>query len=460
MRRFAACLLVLFGATSASAFTPNPHNSLDCLFCHGETPVFGVDTRETVTFYRSERDDPELCYVCHDPEQNLHPVEVRPETSSLNITRAVGLPLGATPGMEGHVVCITCHNIHAPEASFALLRGLPGSESRLVYGSWHQFCQQCHGDMLERRSPHRGDDRACAFCHTTRPSEDVKAFVLPRGVALCNFCHGALQEEHLKGVNPFETPVDCLTCHDPHLGPDEKARLRPAYFDYLRGAVTVDPHRRERLCSLCHVDDKRFTLINRDHTALCNRCHATSKVVGEMHPLGEVPSSMKVPEGFPLRNGRMTCLTCHPPGHTEDEALLLRGGPYESRNAFCNRCHDYSGIAGNDPHLPIHKREGCETCHIGTPNLETDTRETVSFPTSVNILCLKCHEDSPHPGGRLHTLFPDEELAGRIPESLPLSRYRRITCTTCHNPHFPASEKNKLRDTMTEGSICMACHSL
>jgi predicted CXXCH cytochrome family protein len=460
MRHLAVCMLLVLAATSAQAFTPNSHNSLDCLFCHGDEPTFGVDTRETVTFYRNEGDDPALCYVCHDPEQNLHPVEVRPEDSALTITAPEQLPLGTSPGMEGRVVCITCHSIHASNAASALLRGMPGTQTKSRSVTWQEFCQQCHGGTLMLRSPHQGDDRACAFCHSARPAEGEKVTVLPRGVALCNFCHGALQADHVRGVNPYEGKVDCLTCHDPHLGPDRKGRLKPEYFDYLRGAATVNPHRKKHLCSLCHVEDKTFTLMTRDHTALCNRCHSTPKVVGEMHPLSEVPASMKVPEGWPLLKGRMTCLTCHPPGHLEDEGRLLRGGPYPAREEFCVPCHDYSELAGTNPHLPPHKKKGCETCHIGTPDLAKDTAETVSFPTSVNLLCLRCHEDIPHPGGRLHTLFPGDERAGRIPENLPLDRYRRITCTTCHNPHFPGTEKYKLRDASGQGSICVDCHAL
>jgi predicted CXXCH cytochrome family protein len=462
MHRLGAGILLILVATSAHAFTPNSHNSLDCLFCHGEEPIFGVDTRDTVTFYRNEGDDPALCYVCHEPEENLHPVEVRPGETALKISPPADLPLGTSAGMEGRVVCITCHSIHASNAAAALLRGFPGTQNIKGYDNWQQFCRQCHGDILERRSPHAGDERACAFCHTVRPEEGEQVEILPRGVRLCNFCHGAIQKDHLSGVNPYDGPVDCLTCHDPHIGPDQKARLKPEYFDYLRGAVTVNPHRRKFLCSLCHVEDKTFTLITRDSTALCNRCHATPKVVGEMHPLSEVTEKTKVPKGWPLSKGRMTCLTCHPPGHLEDEERvdLLRGGPYGSRNAFCARCHDYTELAGTDPHLPIHERKGCENCHVGTPDLGKDTAETVTFPTSINLLCLRCHEDTGHPGGATHTIFPGEARASGIPEHLPLNRYKRITCTSCHNPHFPKSEKYKLRDPMGGGTICLDCHAL
>jgi hypothetical protein len=45
----------------------NPHNAKLCLLCHNETPRFGVDKKETVTFRKSSWDDPKLCYHCHGP---------------------------------------------------------------------------------------------------------------------------------------------------------------------------------------------------------------------------------------------------------------------------------------------------------------------------------------------------------------------------------------------------------
>ena len=66
-----AALVVLLPGRAAAA--PNPHNTLDCLFCHNETPRWGIDTRESVEeegFYPYDGDDPRLCFKCHKPEEN------------------------------------------------------------------------------------------------------------------------------------------------------------------------------------------------------------------------------------------------------------------------------------------------------------------------------------------------------------------------------------------------------
>jgi predicted CXXCH cytochrome family protein len=460
--RFVAWISILLIPAAAAAAAPNTHNTLDCLFCHDETPRFGVDTRETVGFYRYDFDDPRLCYVCHDKEENLHPVGIQPEDSTLQTRSPKSLPLGASEGREDAVVCTTCHFIHAANSDFALLRGFPGSQQPGLFYEWQQLCRQCHGNMLERRSPHAGDERACAFCHAVRPEEGQQVDILPQGVALCNFCHGSLQKDHTKGINPFAGEVDCLTCHDPHLGPDRPGRLKSAYYDYPRGTVTIDPHLRRTPCSVCHIEEKTFTLITRNKDSLCTRCHDSPQVVGDIHPIGPPPDGMTVPAGWPLYEGRVSCLTCHVPGHQEDlgRAVLLRGGPYENRRSSCAPCHDFSAMENENPHAAIAKLQGCDTCHDRQPVFGKDTSQTVTFKASINLLCLRCHEDTPHPGGLSHTMPLEGERAASAPYYYPLDRYSRITCATCHNPHESGKENLLLREPLAGMEICSGCHSL
>lgn len=452
---------VLFAVLSqAGAAEPNPHNGRLCLLCHKETPRFGIDTRETVTFRSGAWDDPALCHHCHKPEENLHPILVEPGEKHMKTRRPANLPLGSSPGMEGRVTCTTCHFLHAAETEYALLRGFPGSQKPKLFSSWQHFCRECHGTGLRQRSPHGGDERACIFCHQNRPREGEAVDVAPRGIDLCNFCHGAVQNEHFAQVNPYGEDVTCTRCHDPHLGPENPARLKQEYIDAVRNSATVNPHYRNTLCLSCHTDGQGPALINDDPVVLCNRCHGTGEIIGDIHPIRKVPESITPPGDWPLRKGFLTCLTCHLAGHPEhsEEYKFLRGGPYAGRNDFCTNCHDPKSFAGRNPHRDIVQGKGCEFCHAVRPVPGKDTIKTVRFIADPNILCLRCHDESPHPASFNHTMTIDPERAAGIPETLPVYKGIKIVCATCHNPHIEEVEGHKLRGGMGGIEICAGCH--
>ena len=455
-----AVVLFLF-AGSATAAEPNPHNSRLCLLCHKDTPRFGVDTRDTVTFRTAGWDDPALCYHCHKPEENLHPILVEPGRERLGTGIPAGLPLGTSPGMEGRVVCTTCHFIHASGTDHALLRGFPGTQKPGLFSSWQDFCRECHGDGLEKRSPHGGDDRACTFCHQTKPLEGKAVDVAPRGVDLCNFCHGALQNDHFAQANPFGEDVTCMNCHDPHLGPESVARLKPSFLDAVQGKATVNPHYRKTLCLACHTDDRGPGLINENSVVLCNTCHGTGEIIGDIHPIRKVPDTISPPADWPLDKGYLSCLTCHLAGHREhrDSWKFLRGGPYDDRNDFCANCHDLDAFGDRNPHSDINDGKGCEFCHTVRPVPGKDTIETVLFIADPNILCLRCHEESPHPANREHTMTIDKERAAGIDELFPVYKGMKIICATCHNPHIEEVEGHKLRGGLPGLQICTGCHA-
>lgn len=448
--------------TAAAAATPNPHNASKCLLCHKEIPRFGVDTRETVTFRGGKTsDDPALCTFCHKPEKNLHPVLVEPGPSMLATETPSLLPLGEAEGLKGKVVCTTCHFFHAAETDHALLRGFPGSQRPGFFKSWQDFCRDCHGDGLAERSPHAGDERACVFCHQTRPASGEPVDVAPRGKDLCNFCHGGLQDRHFINANPFEGTVTCGTCHDPHLGPEVSARLRPEYVEAARDVVTIDPHYRKGLCFTCHTSAEGYPLRSEDPIELCNRCHASGEIVTDIHPLRAVPGTITPPAGWPLKEGSLTCGTCHRAGHPEDREFpnFLRGGPYADRNDFCINCHETAAFEARNPHLDINQGKGCDFCHAERPDPERDTIDTVKLIADPNILCLRCHQPAAHPAGFDHTLNISKERRATLSKDLPVYMGTKIVCATCHNPHIEEVENHKLRGGFTGFMICTLCHT-
>ncbi len=454
-------LILLLIPAAAGAANPNPHNSTKCLLCHKEIPRFGVDTRETVTF-RGDRssDDPALCAFCHKPEENLHPIMVKPSKEMMDTETPSLLPLGESGDLKGKVVCTTCHFYHAAQTDHALLRGFPGSQKPSFFTSWQDFCRDCHGEGLSRRSPHAGDDQACAFCHQKKPTEGEPVKVAPRGVALCNFCHGAIQNHHYENSNPFEETVKCFTCHGPHLGPENPALLKKSYLEAVRDVVTIDPHYRKGLCLTCHREEEGYPLRNDDFVELCNRCHGSGQIIGDIHPLRKVPETISVPEGWPLSGGKLTCMTCHLAGHPEHrgQANFLRGGPSDDRNDFCLNCHDRKQLENRNPHQDINAGKGCDFCHAERPIPGRDTIDTVRLIADPNILCLRCHEPPPHPSDFDHTLTIDAERAKTISNDLPVYNGTKIVCATCHNPHIDGVVGNKLRGGVEGMMICMFCH--
>ena len=57
---------------------PNPHFALACAECHAGRPVLGKDTADTVAFVNGEGGNVALCEKCHEPMDNIHPVNVDP----------------------------------------------------------------------------------------------------------------------------------------------------------------------------------------------------------------------------------------------------------------------------------------------------------------------------------------------------------------------------------------------
>jgi predicted CXXCH cytochrome family protein len=468
----AAAFVAMFSvAPAGAAAKPNPHAALDCGYCHDTTPRFGFDTVDTVDFWRAAGDEPQLCERCHGPEANFHPLGVTPDPTHLGTRVPDHLPLGKSEAVRGQVVCISCHFVHAANADRALLRGFPGSDEPRLFSNWQELCRECHGTGLAKRSPHNGDDRSCAFCHSAKPLAGQPATVTQAGRKLCQFCHGFKSEDHYAGVNPFNERQDCTGCHDPHLGKEHPARLKAGYLDPIRDMVTLNPHRKRTFCFACHADGKSGSLRGANAVALCQRCHGSGEIPGMSHPMTKVPAGYTVPQGWPLTDGAMTCLTCHSPGHVPgavagrpDEPLgvlyLLRGGVAGERTAVCFRCHARDQWAGRNPHQEAaQQKTGCSLCHEKRPVWGLDSADTVSFNADINILCLACHDLDYHPAGVRHTVTLTAAMPA-VPALLPLGTGRRITCATCHNPHLDSPAGHRLRGAKEPSAFCLRCHKL
>lgn len=257
-------------------------------------------------------------------------------------------------------------------------------------------------------------------------------------------------------------------------------------FDAL--PPTTNIHHSGRHCELCHDpvpegnDDLNLRFVH-DDQATC-RCHF-GQTSSYPHPVEIEPSQAmldRIPEAFPLSEGKVTCATCHDVGEQcrirPRGRGFLRGAPYASAKEMCFRCHDSSHYERRDPHQQVDLNgklieETCYYCHVDVPNVETDEFKDLSFVTDVEALCRRCHRHQRHPGGVEHHVRPSPKLAERIEQMeaehatlMPMTRGGQITCVTCHNPHeagvIPA-HRPSARGAGSPGrhrapNLCEECH--
>ena len=330
------------------------------------------------------------------------------------------LPLGTSPGFEGKVVCTTCHFIHAADTKHALLRGFPGSQEPGSFRKWQDFCRDCHGEGLEKRSPHAGDDRACSLL----PREQAAGGQARRGprprrrplqLLPRRRAGRALREgQPLPGRGPL--------LHLPRPAPRARER-RPAEQGVPRGRARRDnrqpPLPRPRpLLGLPRGDGRPHGAAPPGARLLCNRCHGTGEIVGDIHPVRKVPESITPPAGWPLQKGFLTCLTCHTAGHKEHASdwKFLRGGPYADRNDFCRNCHAPDSFKGRNPHLDINEGKGCEFCHAvpARPGEGHDRDGTLHRGPEHPLSALPRREA--HPAGVEHTMVVEAGAGRVVPE--------------------------------------------
>ncbi|MFH1287408.1 MAG: cytochrome c3 family protein [bacterium] len=445
---------------------PNPHNDMNCTDCHKTKPGKG-DTREIVTFTKATED---LCVECHGAESNIHPSGVAP---SMKIPSHLPLTAGKK------VDCITCHDVHAKDIKYVLLRGFESGKYK-----WRtDMCYDCHGMEFLKKNPHRmtaDGERKCNYCHITEPKvSDTKKTIGFRinVLTLCNFCHNVTAKNHPMNVDttvllPASLPrgadgeITCGTCHDPHGTHATIHYLRPEYVYSLEEGKYVKPHFDETQCLLCHITlpkeganaDEVDYRYGGNFTLLCNSCHGTES---NMHPVDILPPpEMKIAPELPLRKGKITCQTCHNAGFVNKTSLYLlrgleEGGKNKDINDLCFMCHDKEEFQKLNPHLEMKAKRKCMYCHIVPPDSgDKDSEEdSKGLKVEVKMLCIRCHSHRAHPASYSHVVRPTMI----VPKGFPLALTGEITCTTCHDPHSEGARVIKTK-RLRKGFACNLCH--
>jgi hypothetical protein len=278
-----------------------------------------------------------------------------------------------------------------------------------------------------------------------------------------------------------------------------------------------NPHGNAMLCTACHTSVTGGALrFEGNVTQLCGSCHDGRLAGREVHPVNVAPTAAiagRIPPEFPLKNGLITCFTCHDmrpdcggrPPDAKSTYHLLRGWQTSDPLAFCSHCHasqDYRPFNAHDQLDARHaKTDTCAWCHVDVPDVNSYREEAAprTLRDTSSRVCANCHpmmEGHPthaHVGATPSQEFlwhmsayemqpklrmPFEQLlkyasaSRRTPRAIPLDENGRIACYTCHNPHEKGllSEANpgslgaepkqaahhRLR--AREGKVCIVCH--
>ncbi|MBL8880145.1 MAG: hypothetical protein JNG88_13585, partial [Phycisphaerales bacterium] len=269
-----------------------------------------------------------------------------------------------------------------------------------------------------------------------------------------------------------------------------------------------------KACTLCHIDwlapfseGRDSSLMPRSETSredpivaraeMCISCHDGTVADSRLrvwdqhgHQTGITPPpNIVVPPHLPLVNNTLACRTCHS-AHGNDapqgdfrRAMLLRV-PNQAAE-LCVSCHvdktrgprfgthPTGGMAWPIPDAlvaagakvgPNPRELTCQVCH--TPHGAKNDHLLV-LGTSSNQLCVNCHDqirpgmfrDGPHAEHPL-TAQVNVEQARAVQElGTKLGPNDRLICLSCHKLHHGKGERFLLADDLTDGQMCLHCHS-
>jgi DmsE family decaheme c-type cytochrome len=246
-------------------------------------------------------------------------------------------------------------------------------------------CLACHEDQ-------KYDGTAHAFAANERT---------PAATHGCESCHGPGKAHvdgggdptailRLKAISSAESSATCTACHE---------RKSHALWDGSQH------DQRNVGCVSCHsVHEPKAApqLVARTQTELCSSCHRN--VTNKQHRFNHMP----------VREGAMTCTSCHNV-HGSTNVKLLRAGTTVDES--CTSCHAEKRGPYLWEHAPV--SESCVTCH--DPHGSNNDRMLVAKQP---FLCQRCHVTSRHPP----TIYDGFVLRNSANANKIFGR----SCTVCH----------------------------
>ena len=251
-------------------------------------------------------------------------------------------------------------------------------------------------------------DATCAGCHEDTVDAmqgtihaRIRSFEVQGRAVGCEGCHGP-GSAHAESTDPqtirrfgpdMPAAETCIECH--------RAKGQSAWRASAHALEGLD-------CTACHS-------IHGDAKpeASCRTCH------------GDVEAAFQLPSHHPVREGKMTCASCHDVHGAEERALKSH---LQRKDELCFTCHQAVEGPFVFEHAPV--EEDCSICHTPHGSVANNLL-TVAEPA----LCLQCHELHFHAGydASVHS----EVDVGGIERDNPWGPegFRRAfatECTQCH----------------------------
>jgi DmsE family decaheme c-type cytochrome len=229
----------------------------------------------------------------------------------------------------------------------------------------------------------------------------------------------------------------CENCHGPGKAHVEAGGGKGNIISFGRKDPTP-VEQRNAMCLSCHEKTARLFWQgspHESHDIACTSCH---KVMEDVSPKSQLAKATEIEtcgqchlerraqqmrsSHMPLREGKMTCTSCHNPHggvtqhnlkamSTNDTCFLCHAekrGPFLWEHApvteSCTNCHDPHG-SNHENMLKLAKPRLCQQCHVETrhPTRPYGQESSASnFKFILGRQCLNCHVNihgSNHPSG-------------------------------------------------------------
>ncbi len=324
-----------------------------------------------------------------------------------------------------------------------------------TYLALRDFVREIGGDDS---APAESNGLLFAEAAQSKPAQPAKKAVKPAkpinpddatyvGSQVCTGCHAnqstrfgqtVMGKIFLKNPRNAQEKAGCETCHGPgsaHVAAGG-GRGVGGMISFRADDPSRTPEENNAICLSCHEKGRRTLWQGSTHETrglACTNCHTIMTNVTpkfQLAKLTEIDTCFQCHKNkraeiwrsshMPIREGKMTCSSCHNPHGTYGEALLNEA----TVNDNCYRCHAEKRGPFLWEHPPV--RESCLNCHDPHGSIN-DFLLKISRPR----LCQQCHANlTGHPGNPRN----------------PTSVYAfNRECQNCHSQHHGSNSPSGSR---------------